>query len=765
MVQTIQLLRNIGQFDSVNAGAQIPFAKLTVVYGENGRGKTTLSAVLRSLASGTPGPISDRHRLGAAHPPHVVLGFAAGQPAVFQNGAWSRVEPNVMVFDDEFVAQNVCTGIEVIPGNRQNLHELIVGSQGVVLNAAVQTHVDRIEQHNRDLRAKADAIPAARRGGLDADAFCALEHIANLAKQIDDAEKRLAAARSSAAIADAAVFPVLSLPIFDLAALDALLTRDLPGLEEAAAERVRAHIAVLGDGGERWVSEGLAHADHVARDGAASCPFCAQNLAGSPVIDHYRAYFGAAYNGLKRDVADAIRSLDNTHAGDVPAAFERRVREAVERREFWQPFAELPAVAIDTAEIARAWKTAREGVLERLQAKQAAPLEALAVDEALRGAVAAYDGHRAALDRVTAELAQANDALAIVKEEARAANVPALTADLSRLRAVESRHEPAIAALCVAYTDERDAKGQTETARDNARDALNQYRQNVFPAYQNAVNDYLRRFNAGFRLGGVAPVNNRGGSAANYNVLINDIAVGLTAAEGPSFRTALSAGDRNTLALAFFFATLERGPGLANKIVVIDDPMTSLDEHRTLHTVQEIHRLVGTAEQVIVLSHSKPFILTVWEKCSALPRAALQVVRAQQGSTLAAWDVTGDMVTLHDKRHADALAYLQAADPAVERRIAESLRPMLEAFVRVAYPAQFKPGGKLGQFADICRQRLGGADEVMGPIDTGELRALLDFANRYHHDENPAYQTEAINDRELTDFTRRTLALASRPRN
>ena len=121
-----------------------------------------------------------------------------------------------------------------------------------------------------------------------------------------------------------------------------------------------------------------------------SCPFCAQSLVVSPVIDHYRAYFGEAYNQLKRDVADTIRALATTHAGDVPAAFERRVREAVERREFWRPFAELPAVAIDTAEIARAWKAAREGVLERLRAKQAAPLEALAVDDAMRQPAAAH---------------------------------------------------------------------------------------------------------------------------------------------------------------------------------------------------------------------------------------------------------------------------------------------------------------------------------------------------------------------------------------
>ena len=68
MVERIQLLRNIGQFDSVDAGAQIPLTKLTLVYAENGRGKTTLAAVLRSLASGDPILISERHRLAAGYP-------------------------------------------------------------------------------------------------------------------------------------------------------------------------------------------------------------------------------------------------------------------------------------------------------------------------------------------------------------------------------------------------------------------------------------------------------------------------------------------------------------------------------------------------------------------------------------------------------------------------------------------------------------------------------------------------------------------------
>lgn len=51
MVRSIILLQNVGRFDNVNAGAQIAFSKLTVIYAENARGKSTLAAILRSLES------------------------------------------------------------------------------------------------------------------------------------------------------------------------------------------------------------------------------------------------------------------------------------------------------------------------------------------------------------------------------------------------------------------------------------------------------------------------------------------------------------------------------------------------------------------------------------------------------------------------------------------------------------------------------------------------------------------------------------------
>jgi wobble nucleotide-excising tRNase len=259
-------------------------------------------------------------------------------------------------------------------------------------------------------------------------------------------------------------------------------------------------------------------------------------------------------------------------------------------------------------------------------------------------------------------------------------------------------------------------------------------------------------------------VNTRGGSAANYTLLIDGNTVPLSGNSGdPSFTNTLSAGDRNTLALAFFFASLQNDPQRAQRIVLIDDPMTSLDEHRTLHTLQEMDRLAQDVARIVVLSHSKPFLLGVWDKCQQMPKTALEVRRSGPGSTLAAWDVNAAMVTEHDRRYATAVAHLQQADPASERRVAESLRPMLETFCRVAYPTSFPPGTLLGPFQNHCALCVGTPQEVMSAANAQELRALLDYANRFHHDTNATYATELINDAELTDFTRRTLAFIRRP--
>lgn len=516
MITRLKLLRNIGLFDSVSVGPNLSLARLTLIYAENGRGKTTLAAILRSLATGNPLPIGERRRLAAVHPPHVVIECDGGPPAtaIFRSNAWNRTAPNMAVFDDIFVDSNIYSGLVVGPEHRQNLHELILGAQAVALNQQLQQSIERIETHNAELRVKAAAIPIAERGAFSVDDFCALQHRADIEEALQTTERNLAAAHEQDPIRNTPLFDPLNLPGFELAKIDDVLQENLESLDAVAAARIQTHLTAIGSDGETWISEGMGYLRKTSSDATPPiCPFCAQNLSGSTLINHYRAYFSAEYADLKRRVSQVTAEVNKIHSGDLAASFERAIRVAIERRQFWSRFSDVPEISIDTAGIVRDWRDAQDAIIQSLTAKQAAPLERIVLSLQVRARVQAYETHRQAVSSLNDELQRVNSSLLVVKEQAAASNPSAIAADLARLKAVKARYTPRIAALCDAYLQEKTAKAQTEQQRDQARTHLEQHRTNVFAGYQTAVNLYLQRFNAGFRLERVTYSNTRGGPA------------------------------------------------------------------------------------------------------------------------------------------------------------------------------------------------------------------------------------------------------------
>jgi wobble nucleotide-excising tRNase len=106
----------------------------------------------------------------------------------------------------------------------------------------------------------------------------------------------------------------------------------------------------------------------------------------------------------------------------------------------------------------------------------------------------------------------------------------------------------------------------------------------VIGRYEQTINQLLDDFHAGFRITGTKHDYLGGVAGSSYQILINNKPVDLgdseTPIDKPSFRNTLSAGDKSTLALAFFLAQLAQDPDKAKKIVIFDDPFNSQDSFR-----------------------------------------------------------------------------------------------------------------------------------------------------------------------------------------
>ena len=654
MINHIKLLQNIGTFNSDSAAASLELKRLTLVYADNARGKTTITSVLRSLAKNDPLSIAERHRLGSQHPPKVVL-ECQDEPLdiLFQNGTWNRPFTRIKVFDENFVDQNVYSGLDVDASHRQNLHQVILGDQGVALNDRLKDLVSLNTKHNTNLEVKAKAIPEKDRFGLSVDEFCALSVIPDIDVRIEATERTLKAAQEQETVLKAPLFVGVNMPKIDVEAVKETLSKGLSSLEKAAEAHVQAHVQSLGEGGESWVSDGM---NMGGQDDHGVCPFCGQVLTGLDLIAHYRAYFSDGYTQMKQSVVKAIADLEQQHSDAKQVEFKMEVSTTLQSAQYWARYCDVPPVNVNAEAALQEWSTARNTLARLLKTKHTALMDQLELSQQAVDVVSVYDARRGEIAAINQTLLALNETIKQIKERAETADTAQLVIQLNKLKATKARYREDIAPLCDDYLAEYKAKDCTEAERIQARNALEEYRTDIFPQLQGAVNAYLDMFNAGFRMDSLVAANigSGSGSTCTYNVVINDTPVAVrnnTNPPGePSFRNTLSAGDRNTLAFALFFSSLDQNRDLAETIAVIDDPMSSLDDHRSLATVQTVRHLVDQAKQVIVLSHNKRFLCGIWNGANHKECLGLEIAQNGNESTIIGWDVSQDAITEHDQR-------------------------------------------------------------------------------------------------------------------
>jgi wobble nucleotide-excising tRNase len=536
-----------------------------------------------------------------------------------------------------------------------------------------------------------------------------------------------------------------------------LLAKTIDDITKDAEDRIKTHLAAHSMADAGWIAQGFDHADDM-------CPFCGQEIQGLPLLAAYQSVFSESYRELRGAVAAMKTAVGQAFGETALAKLETLAEQHKGGIEFWSKYCQVDAVAIAyPGSIHGAIKALGAAALELIERKSREPLEDIPADDPFLDAVGVYQSEQTKVYVLNQAIRLANELISTKKTESGVTDVEAATAELAHLKATKIRYGTMVAELCKEYIRLTGEKAELEKFKNTVRRELDTYTESVVKPYQNRINELLDGFNTGFMIDETKHSYAGGVATSSYQLVINQTAVeiggGNTPNHVPSFKNTLSAGDRATLALAFFLADLERDKSASRKTVVFDDPFNSQDAFRRRQTIHEIMKIARQCAQVLVLSHDATFLKQIWDKSPASERAALTLAdHGQMGSKIAECDLEkacqGRTATDMD----DLQSYVTSGAGA-HIDIIRKMRTVLETYMRSFYPRCCDDRDWLG---DIVRKiREGGAEHPAAHM-YDQLNQINDYTAQYHHGENVADGTpDFIDANELRGFARRTLRMVN----
>jgi len=763
MLQKIDFVQNIGRFQQAKPIAHCAYGKCTLVFGENGWGKSTLADILRSLTTGVPEIIIGRKTLAGGPDQKAVLQIS-DQPVSFNNGAWAGSKPRIAIYDSTFINDNVFSGDVVTNEHMKKQYGLVIGEEGVRLVRQIVDLDNENGENNKTIRSANTELEAVIRSimaplTMSVDDFIALEEQESIDEAIDIKQIKVQRAQKTKelkAAGEPKLFPIPS----EAEKFKEILEANIDGIAENALESVRSHVAKHNCedaeqmSHESWLEIGAAYLE------TEDCPYCGQSLQDRKLVDAYKDFFSKSYKQLSENVRKSRQTFTKYKEEEFRKALDELHTQNLLQYEYWKEAAELETPNISNLpDVIGRMEHAAELVDALFQEKQANLTDALA-PEIFSAALDEWGNGRAEIQQINEKISAHQEQIKTLKGSLDLSQLPKLEGELKQLRLTKRRYETDMVEAVKQLQEGNSRKEEIKTQKDDLREALTEHGRSITASLGTTINAYLKRLNAGFRINYKEP-NYRGKEpAASYQILINDVPVSPNVAadaiDQPSFRNTLSAGDKSTLALALFLARVNADPHLGETIVVLDDPFTSLDNFRRQFTAIEIRKLCGQAEQTIVLSHDKSFLRLLWDK---IDQSIIKCIALQTGSpgitTIAPLDIEEATQPRHVTERMQIEEFLEgeAHEPIYIRT---RLRTVCEDFYRKGDPGLF---GEAANLEEIIRKLDTAPDEYPYKGALEDLRDINEYSRGESHAELQANPSEETSGEELKGFCQIVLDL------
>ena len=463
----------------------------------------------------------------------------------------------------------------------------------------------------------------------------------------------------------------------------------------------------------------------------------------------------------------AQSKIENGLSDSAVDILSNKVATNTARIEAWTDQIDVSAPAFPTAKVLQVIRQARRKLLALISAKLQSPLEAVASQTDITSINNMMATVSKAVDDYNSATRLVIQSITAFKNGLKAEDLTVLQAQLKRLEATQKRQLPQVITAVSSYNVASAERKRLEAEKNSTRVQVDDLMKATLARYQTFINKLLESFGAEFRIAQLKPSYvGSGEPRTEYGLMIRNQQVKLGGREDlaidHSFGTTLSEADKRTLAFAFFIARLRDEPNLADRIVLLDDPVSSLDQNRRRESIRVIAELAPKCQQLIVLSHDPHFLRDLKErfdniKPAPIPTLLNAVKRVADGYS------AFDSIDIEEVCSSDYYHHYHLVTRFVEGRysgdthsVAKALRPLLEGYYHRRFPSRIPRRLMFGQIITMAQQAtLPDPLSYLAPI-LGELAEINDYAGRFHHDASESESIQVV-DAELLGFARRTL--------
>ena len=760
MIVKIKYLKNVGKFYLFDAkGNGLNWGNNTFFYAPNAYGKSTLVNVLRSLHENNPKLICARKTLGKVADPEAVI-VIESRNCVFNKMGWDKPFSTIQIFDAPFIYENILAH-DIGHEHKKNIHRIIIGKKGIKFAKELTDLKSKEKVKNQEI---ANLTNHLNRGGftLSMDKLLAIPFTEESAvsTRIQKLEQDIKS-KASETIVQSLNFPrQLNAPFFDLDIAKTLTAKKLITIHETAEKQVLAHI-------DRNIKD-KRQAKQFIKAGLdlmqLNCPFCGQDIRNAvDLMNAYREFFDETFRSYQQSVANQVNFLEKWNLDNELTTLVSIHNTNLATMRQWQPYLDVRALPDVSSSIER-----HRVRLAQLKTKVQSEIEKKQKDPNVDVDLSQFDTFAFELDTLKDTINKYNTSVANFTKNAKQyiadlpkSDIASLRQKLAQEQQIKRWFAPEWKKWGANYLLAKKAANDLLNKKIVKQKELEDYTKNIFDTYQTRINQLLLTFGTDFQITNLTSKTDARAneSYSDFGFLILEQNVPLTTRQDnlPCFKNTLSEGDKTTLAFAFFIAALEKLPDLNKQIVVLDDPLSSLDETRREATARILLDLSPKLDQLCVFTHKQDFL---WILCDKLPDHTVLKIRSDKknGSSIEPFNVEEDRKGEHAKRIEEMQRYIVEDFGPTPDKMQGNIRKIFETVLKTKYYRTLEADIKAKKGFAKLLQSLFDA-ELVSPCIKTKLFDLCNVTNSVHHGEIIDTSSKRLTRDELIPLIRDALEL------